>query len=316
MSEERKNDQCQICHSYLFDDDDVVICPTCGAPHHRDCWQTVGHCGVEENHGTDLQYDKVKKVEAAEAENTNSEHTCRFCGRTSKTTGAEFCPYCGQPYEGQGVHHHHQPFVINGAAINLDPLGGIPKDTKIEGVAAGDIATFVGNNSARYVHKFKTLNKGNKKSWNWLAFLFPSAWCLSRKMYGNGILFLILSLASNLCFVPFNQTLNSLGDVANMTYNQAVTLATENIASFTPLIWIMCAVGTVLYILPHIICGLFGDWMYRGFALDKIKRIRDDKDVEDTEEELRHKGSVSLLTLCLAFLLESYLPVLFEMFLW
>ena len=270
-----------------------------------------------ENHGTDLQYDKVEKAKKENTQSTNdaNSRTCRFCGRTSKTEGADFCPYCGQPYEGQGVNGQ-PPFIVNGSTIRLDPLGGVPKDTKIEGATAADIATFVGNNSARYVNKFKVLNKGNKNSWNWLAFLFPSAWCLSRKMYANGILFLIVSLAANLCFVPFSQTLNSLGDIAEMTRDQLVTLASDNIASFSTLTWIMCAVGTILFILPHIICGLRGDWMYRGFAINKIKTIRDNPDVEDYKEELRHKGSVSLFMMFLAFIIEQYLPSIIAGFLW
>ena len=49
MSEQLK-DKCAICGSYLFDDDDIVYCPECGAPHHRDCYNTVGHCGKEDMH--------------------------------------------------------------------------------------------------------------------------------------------------------------------------------------------------------------------------------------------------------------------------
>ncbi len=317
MSEKRKNSQCQICRSYLFADDDVVICPTCGAPHHRDCWQTVGHCGAQDTHGTDNQYDKVQKMKSEseeQQEDGNIEQKCGFCGRTSKNEGAPFCPYCGQPYKNHGSHH--PPFVVNGTSINFDPLGGVQKGTKIEGVDAEDIATFVGNNSGRYVNKFKTLNKGNKNSWNWLAFLFPSAFCLSRKMYSNGILFLIVSIAANLCFVPFNNTLASLGDIERMTREQLVSLATENMSAFTPLIWIMCAVGTVLFILPHIICGLRGDWMYRTHALSKIKTIKENKEINDYNTELKTKGSVSLGLMFLAFLVEQYVPIILAGFLW
>ncbi len=318
MSEEKNNNQCQICHSYLFDDDDIVICPDCGAPHHRDCWQTIGHCGVEDAHGTDMQYDKLEKQKKENIDDQSAfipNRKCKFCGRISKNEGASFCPYCGQPFEGQGVHQH-APFIINGSSINFDPLGGVPKGTKIEGTCVEDIATFVGNNSGRYINKFKTLHKGNKNSWNWLAFLFPSAFCLSRKMYSNGILFLIVSIAANLCFVPFNNTLAGLGDIETMTREQLVSLATENMSAFTPLIWIMCAIGTVLFILPHILCGLRADWMYRAHSLEKIKSIKENKDIADYEEELKIKGSVSLTLMFVALIIEQYLPSILATFLW
>lgn len=319
MSEERTS-KCQICHSYLFEDDDTVICPDCGAPHHRDCWQTIGHCGLVADHGTDRQYDKVQKAEEEkqkqEQEQEETSRKCNFCGRTSKTKGADFCPYCGQPYTGNGVHPHHPPFIINNGTLNLDPCGGVPKDTMIEGVTAKDIATFTGNNSARYVHKFKDLNKGNKNSWNWMAFLFPSAWCLSRKMYFNGILFMILSVASSLCTVPFSKTLESLGDVSEMTRNELVGLASDNIGAFSVLTWVMSVLGIVLWIIPHIICGLKGDWMYRNFAIAKIKSIRDDKEIDDYDEALKHAGSVSLFLGLLAIIVENNLPTILAILLW
>ena len=53
---------CVRCHAYLFDDDDVVYCPVCGAPHHRDCYNELGHCALEALHGTDKQYDNISKA--------------------------------------------------------------------------------------------------------------------------------------------------------------------------------------------------------------------------------------------------------------
>ncbi len=318
MTDETKKCKCQICHSYLFEDDDTVICPECGAPHHRDCWQTIGHCGLEDTHGTDLQYDKQVKKEQERNKATEAEHIgrkCGFCGRTSKTEGADFCPYCGQPYDNKGVHFQ-PPFIVGGNAINIDPYGGVPKDTNIEGVTAEDIKTFTNSNSARYVNKFKTLNKGNKNSWNWLAFLFPSAWCLSRKMYANGILLLIVSIASSLCFVPFTQTLGSLGDISQMASDQMAKLLLDNIGAFSLLTWIMYAVGLLLFIGQHILLGLRGDWIYRNFAIAKIKSIRANDEVEDYKEALTRAGSVSFILIIVAFLVENYLPSILASILW
>ena len=73
MSLKTEGVTCVRCHAYLFDDDDIVYCPVCGAPHHRDCYNELGHCALEEFHGTDKQYDKIK---AAEETVSAREATC------------------------------------------------------------------------------------------------------------------------------------------------------------------------------------------------------------------------------------------------
>ena len=52
MNNETERLKCSVCHAYLFDDDDTVYCPVCGAPHHRECYNGLGHCAFEEAHGT------------------------------------------------------------------------------------------------------------------------------------------------------------------------------------------------------------------------------------------------------------------------
>ena len=51
--------KCPVCDAYLFDNDDVVFCPECGAPHHRECYHSIGHCAFESTHGTEQQYKRI-----------------------------------------------------------------------------------------------------------------------------------------------------------------------------------------------------------------------------------------------------------------
>ena len=30
---------CPVCGREITPSDDIVVCPQCGAPHHRDCWK-------------------------------------------------------------------------------------------------------------------------------------------------------------------------------------------------------------------------------------------------------------------------------------
>ena len=53
---------------------------------------------------------------------------------------------------------------------------------------------FVLTNTHRYIPKFAVMNPKNKASWNWMSFLFPCGWFLSRKMYKSGIVIGLLSI--------------------------------------------------------------------------------------------------------------------------
>ena len=37
-------DPCFACGKKIMEDDDVVVCPECGTPYHRSCWEKNGKC--------------------------------------------------------------------------------------------------------------------------------------------------------------------------------------------------------------------------------------------------------------------------------
>ena len=41
---------CPVCRGRFDDKADIVVCPICGTPHHRSCYEIRGHCGVESFH--------------------------------------------------------------------------------------------------------------------------------------------------------------------------------------------------------------------------------------------------------------------------
>ena len=52
---------CKVCGNEIKEN--ANFCPVCGTPHHRECYEQLGHCAMEEFHGTDRQYDIVKAKE-------------------------------------------------------------------------------------------------------------------------------------------------------------------------------------------------------------------------------------------------------------
>ena len=39
-----KKYKCPVCNKQFKDGDDIVVCPECGTPHHRECYKLTGHC--------------------------------------------------------------------------------------------------------------------------------------------------------------------------------------------------------------------------------------------------------------------------------
>lgn len=46
--------KCPVCDKQFKKGDDVVVCPECGAPHHRECYEKEGHCHFADKHGADF----------------------------------------------------------------------------------------------------------------------------------------------------------------------------------------------------------------------------------------------------------------------
>ena len=300
---------CVRCHAYLFPEDDIVYCPVCGAPHHRECYNQLGHCALEEFHGTDRQYDKVKAREeeqaAAEMPNTgeNAEGliTCQMC-HEKYDFALNACPKCGAPNIAKA----------GGSFVNFDFLGGVPADYDIgDGITADEAKRFVAANTPRYIPKFAVLNAKNKLSWNWLAFLFPCGWMLSRKMYKNGIIAGLLTVISSLFYLPFMNAINNLGTTPGETQAQIMQSIYEHLPKMGAAVIAALLAGFVLNIAVRILSALFGDYLYKQYAISSIKTIRAES--EDMDYDYRKKGGVNIFLFLLGTMVQ-YLPALIGIF--
>lgn len=311
MSLKNNVSSCSYCHAYLFDEDDVVYCPVCGAPHHRECYQKSGKCALEEFHGTESQYDKIKHEQEEQttfnpedktAENPDGKITCRMCGeKYEKELFA--CPKCGTPnVERSGINF-----------TEIDLLGGVPADADIgDGITADEAKRFVQINTPRYIPKFALLNKTNKASWNWLAFLFPCPWFLSRKMYMSGTIFGFLSIIPSLLTIPMNQAVLKLGYTDATTYVGTAKTIAENISEIGIGALICFGLGFLISIGVSIYAAVMADYMYKQHTIANIKKIRAES--EDMDHDYRALGGVSIWGFALGILLIQYIPSIIATF--
>lgn len=312
MSLSIEGEQCAFCHAYLFEDDDIVYCPECGAPHHRECYQKKGVCGMAEFHGTDMQYDVLKnKQKNEQTETVKEEKTpigskittkCHMCGEEYDPS-CKVCPRCSAPN-----------VASMGGIFHFDFLGGVPADFDIgEGVTADEAKRFVASNTTRYIPKFAAIKEGKKSSWNWLAFLFPAGWFLSRKMNISGIFVGILTVAITLLQFPFVLAVNNLGLAENANYMQISQAVTENINTIGMPIVVLAFISIVLNLLLRIFSAVLGDMLYRKHVISKIKQMRAES--EDMDADYRKYGGVSLFGMILGLLAVQYLPTIIFTFL-
>lgn len=311
MSLSVEGKQCQVCKAYLFDDDDVVFCPDCGAPYHRDCYNQIGHCVLEHLHGTEEQYCEAtaeepqleENKEENEASNTDGNTVkCKMCN-TEYESELTRCPDCGAPNFSK----------MGGGYAVFDFLGGVPSDTDLgDGVTADEAKKFVFFNSYRYIPKFLKMKLGKKASWNWLAFLLPGPWMLSRKMYGLGALFSTLTLISDLFALNFNRVLYENLDTGS--FSEIYQYIYENFASFEfSGIFILALVGSLIAVITHIVSGIFGDYFYRNHTISGVKKI---KQATDTDDNIwRKKGGISLVAMFIGLFVFVYLPEIVGAFL-
>lgn len=281
MSLNNDGQSCALCHAYLFPEDDVVYCPECGAPHHRECYNSIGKCALEELHGTDRQYDKLKKAsEEKQAEQENA----------------------------QKQYNHNSYETPFGTMSQIDFLGGVKPEEEIdEGVTAKEAAKFVLTNTMRYIPKFKRLRR-RKASWNFLAFIFPCGWYLSRKMYWQGIVAGVLQIVATLLTIPFQNALINSGVGEISLQSQLTQEVMQSITNISPLLPLVAFLGGSISIAVSVLSGIFGDYIYKKHAISSIKEINANS--EDKEVDFRKKGGVNIFLFLIGFFALQYITTI------
>lgn len=269
--------KCSVCNITFSDSDDVVVCPVCGAPHHRECWS--GQCAYHDKHGTDQQWqDTTETTEDSfteEKENTQSQNgkavTCMRCGRINFPAGDK-CIYCGNPlssnnFDPLGETANRFPFM-------MDPLGGVDPYEDIGGATAGETAEFVVVNTQRYVPKFSRMKKTKQRvSWNWAAFLLPGYWFLYRKCYIQGIFVLLLTIITDILSTPFTQRVMGIMSAFD-NYQDVINYLSNNMDVIPLWEYMLCLLSMGILLAIMIICGMFGDIIYKKHCINKLKDLK------------------------------------------
>ena len=159
------NYKCPVCNNQFTEDDDIVVCPECGTPHHRECYIQNGECANTDKHGT----NEPIEVEFVDVED-NNEPITEAENEVNKTQNAE-----------QVVQEI------------FEEMKGVAGDYMLNGKHVSFYEAAIGKNQKHYIPRFIFMDKTKKAvSWNIAGFFVPLAWCLYRKMYKFAAIILAL----------------------------------------------------------------------------------------------------------------------------
>lgn len=104
-----ENNICDGCKKEFSSTDDVVVCPVCGTPQHRECFEKNGECVNAALHESGFVWKGNVKTPETEEKRKKSEASfeeplvCPTCGHENPP-GSTFCETCGQKFTFFGVN--------------------------------------------------------------------------------------------------------------------------------------------------------------------------------------------------------------------
>ncbi len=331
---------CPVCSKPFEQGDDVVVCPECGAPHHRECYENLGHCFHEDKHSDSFSYKGEKSTNNASSDKS----ICPEC-KKENPKGNRLCIYCGADLPSDKKQEEEppaNPFTQNTEKSNstgpipaspfpgftVDPMGGIGKDTDVgEGVTAAEAAKFTKNNTPFYVRLFNQIKTFNKSRFSFVGFLFSGAWLLYRKMYKLGgiitAIFAAMIFAETFIYYTYHNTLYAVTEEFYSTVqSQGYFLSSAFFSNlgefFSSLNGEKLAIFITYYslgiaqIVIQFVCGLCANRWYYKHSIKKINKIKATCQTRDKiNAELETKGGVELplaISIAVSYLLLTNLP--------
>ena len=320
--------KCPVCEAEFQENDDIVVCPRCGAPYHRDCYQQKGKCIFPELHKKGEAWKSDEPEEEISEEDEFNE--CLSCG-FKNPKDAFVCEKCGEflkpavpgakskkihfggieagftEFDGNDEDGEESPggFPLPPGLHISAEIPGTKPDEDFDGVSGKEMVKNLGQNSLYYLPIFYRIKEFNTSRFNFAAFIFSGGWYLYRKQYLKGTLITMLTLAVNAAQLlityfysgaMWQRAFEELGAKSTIPYYSYIEWMSNNCT----------LLGSVLMVLPYVLsivswviiiaCGLTANRSYYKFSRKKIKKIKE-QNPDASEEEIlgiiSRKGGVN-----------------------
>lgn len=302
--------KCIVCGQKFNENDDVVVCPDCGTPYHRDCYTKENRCI------NDALHESGKGWEPEPDTSGDGYKKCANCGTVNKPHTI-ICENCGAPMlqdlnanmnnDGMSGFNEAQSDGNQnfGRAFSFDPMDkycGINPEEEFDDIKLKNIAEYVRTNQMYYLPLFKRMkDTGKRISLNIVSFFFPQLYFANRKMWFWTIITILLTTLINLPVLIFNliemkdmSEYAELFEMAGMNcsllenFSQATAEQLYNILSYVDIVF-------------RIVLLLFSNWFYYRHCIRKIA-MQIDENGEAPPEVLARVGGTSIgsVVICLA----------------
>lgn len=316
------NQKCTHCDKLFEKDDDVVVCPVCGTPQHRACYEENNQCINFNKHAEGFVWSADDTTtDSSQADNDFT--ICSNCG-TKNSGDSFFCKHCSNPLtdavpNSQNVFYGNttnsneniqgMPFVISQLA--LDPNKEIADDVKLS-----EAQKYVKNNTLLYSLVFKRLKDHNKGRFNFAAFIFTGGWFLYRKQYLLGtiltVLFALCTITSNLLYNPVLAMLETYNLIIDGTilYDQIYILSQNQ-----QLLFLAFLAASLFEWVLMIVSGLIANRCYYKHVVKKVRQTKNKFSTEDeVNKHLEKTGGVNTplaYILFFAYVVVNCIPLFF-----
>lgn len=316
---------CPVCRERFKENDETVVCPVCGTPHHRACYSTQNKCALEDRHGefewngalpdedettapeerpdineeTEEPTDKSRSLEALEAYLKNLEAEAKAIKeRDDDSPEVKLDKQIKREIEGMmgiipGFSNPETDEYYMQIRDNLaNPLQGL------DGVSMRELTFFTATSIWHFSKTFAPFCAHTKKaSFNLPSGFFAPVYQFFRKMDGLAFVLLVISALSE--GVPY--LLLKLGSITETAANAIFMFS-----------------GVVMLAVMVLLC-IFGDYLYYRHSVKQIlkirKRFEGKTDNMDYYHELYRCGRPSMLKGLFGCLAMAFVQVFIQVFL-
>lgn len=190
--------KCDACQNIFKKDDDVIVCPICGTPHHRLCYKNLNNCVHADKHESDYAWESAD-----------------FKGFEEDTNN----------YQNNNSYANGYTTYDNNNVI-------------VEGITSEDLKNYFGvTGGYKFTRIFTFINKTRMRKFSIAAFIFGPYYYIFRKMTKKGLILLAIHLALLApTFILGIESIKYLIDYTNiapMAYNQTLISALTKITNLT-----------------------------------------------------------------------------------